>query len=266
MAWTKRECLKFMLNLGGMAAVVGALVLAFFYVYLPATTNHGETITVPNIVGLSEEQLEEFLTQKNLRYEVVPDSGFSNSAEPLTVLKQYPKEYSKVKENRKIYVTLNAVNAPRVKMPNLKDGSLKNAKIHLESLGLKVGKLIYKPDRAENAILEQLYKGKVIKAGRLIPKGSEIDLVVADGIGKDKFELDNYLDTPLDEAMVAIKGANLTIGAIFHVAEVDSLSGLVLKQSPEPGERIREGETVDLWVANYDNLKIVKANTEYYEK
>ena len=36
------------------------MVVGFFNVYLPYTTNHGESITVPNLLGMQKDQLEEF--------------------------------------------------------------------------------------------------------------------------------------------------------------------------------------------------------------
>jgi hypothetical protein len=46
------------------------LALLFFYWYLPNITNKGESITVPNIEGLSIEKLEEVLGDRSLRWEV----------------------------------------------------------------------------------------------------------------------------------------------------------------------------------------------------
>ena len=97
------------------------LILFFFYVYLPTTTNHGESITVPDLEGVNVEDLDRFLLERDLRFEVLEDSGFSTDYPPHTVLKQFPLPNSKVKENRKIYITLNSTNPPEVRMPDLVD-------------------------------------------------------------------------------------------------------------------------------------------------
>ena len=50
--------LKFILkNLGIMGVVVGSIVFFMFYIYFPFKTNHGDTITVPNLVGMSLEEI-----------------------------------------------------------------------------------------------------------------------------------------------------------------------------------------------------------------
>ena len=121
---------KILINLAAVLILALALVLAFFFIYLPSTTNHGETITVPDLKGMNYNQLDNFLTSRNLRYEVT-DSSFSGEFPPLAVLRQEPRAGSKVKENRKIYLWLNAENPPEVKMPRLIDGSVKNAQMVL---------------------------------------------------------------------------------------------------------------------------------------
>jgi beta-lactam-binding protein with PASTA domain len=225
------------------------LVLAVFYFYLPWISNHGESITVPDIVGLEYDDLEEFLTDRDLRYEINADSGYSSEYPPLSVLKQYPESGQKVKEKRKIFITLNAINPPEVRMPNLVDGSLKNAEMVLESYGLMRGEIIYEPDPARNAVLEQLFEGEPILEATLIPKGSQIDLVVGDGIGRQIFEMPEAVGLEIEEAKILILGSSLNLGEIYYVESEQSTPGTVVSQSPEAGVMVKIGQSIDLWVA-----------------
>ncbi len=235
-----------------MGLLTAVLLMGFFYLFLPYITDHGESITVPDITGLSVNDLDEFLTQRNLRYEINTDSGYSAEYPPLTVLKQYPEGGQKVKENRVIYITLNAQHPPNVKMPRLVEGSLKNAEIVLESYGLIRGKITYKPDPAQNAVLEQLYKGKPIPDGALIAKGSTIDLVVGDGLGKQVFTMPDLVGMQLDEAKVMILGSGLHVGSINYVPTEDSRTGKVISQQPAAGASVKIDNSVDLWVTQND--------------
>ena len=90
--------------------LVSILILGFFYVFLPGITNHGESVTVPDLIGLEYRDLDKFLTKRSLRYEINQDSGFTSDYPPLAVLKQYPEPGAKVKENRKIFLSLNALS------------------------------------------------------------------------------------------------------------------------------------------------------------
>lgn len=225
------------------------IVLSFFYVYMPLATNHGESITVPDIVGLGYEDLDEYLTDRNLRFEVNIDSGYSSDYPPKVVLKQYPEAGQKVKEDRKIFLTLNAMNPPDVKMPMLVDGSLKNAETVLESLGLLMGDITYQPDPARNAVLDQLFKGNSIEPGTPIAKGSKIDLVIGDGIGRQVFEMPDARGLDLEEAKILILGSSLEVGEIVYIETNEELPGIVFSQSPLPGRMVKVGRKITLYVS-----------------
>ena len=152
------------LHLSLMGIATGGLVFFFFQFLLPAITHHGQFITVPNVTGISLTEVDVLLAQRNLRFEVTEESSYLPAYPPMTVLQQHPKAGAHVKEGRKIYLTLNAPTPPQVKMPNLVDGSVRNAHVHLKSQGLLVGAVKYVPDIAQNAVLEQV----IILAGRAI--------------------------------------------------------------------------------------------------
>jgi eukaryotic-like serine/threonine-protein kinase len=238
------------IHVGIISAVLTALILAFFYIYLPATTNHKETITVPNLEGITYDKIDEFLTKRNLRFEVTSDSSYSGIHPPLAIIKQYPKPGAKVKLNRKIYISLNAKNPPMVKMPRLIDGSVKNAQLVLQSYGLVLGDIKYVPDFTKMAVLNQVFNGKDIETGAYLPKGSKIDLVVGDGYGNQVFSAPSVIGKDLEEADFLIKGSGLNVGIIIKESTPDHAPGTVFKQKPEAGEKIRLGETIDIWIAD----------------
>jgi beta-lactam-binding protein with PASTA domain len=236
----------------GIAIVLGVVItLTFFYVYLPATTNHGESITVPDLEGIPVEELQDFLVDRDFRYEII-DSVYSEDLPPLTVTRQFPKAGSKVKQNRKIFISVNSVNPPSTKMPDLIDKTLKNAELILKSYELKRGKVMYKPDPFRN-VLEQHYLGDTIAANTKLPKGSVIDIVIGDGHGISHFELPDLTGLPLEEAEVIIRGNSLVVGLVF---ETDSLleNAVVVRHSPAPGRTVRVGSTIDLWLGDPSEL------------
>ena len=233
----------------GLATAV--LVLGFFYVYLPITTNHGETIVVPKITGMNLGQLENYLDERSLSY-FVDDSTYNPSTRPYTVLTQDPAPGERVKEGRKIYLSMAMRNPPVIKMPKLTDGSEKNARLILKSYDLEVGRIILKPDLAQNAVLQQLVDGREIRPGAPIAKGTKVDLVVGDGQGNQEFAVPDLVNMPQDEATTLLAGQGLQVGEIFKQApEEGQTTGTVVRQRPVavPGATIRSGQLVDLWVA-----------------
>jgi beta-lactam-binding protein with PASTA domain len=134
-------------------------------------------------------------------------------------------------------------------MPRLIDGSLNNAERVLESYGLIRGELIYEADPARNAVLEQLYNEEPIEEGTLIPKGSTIDLVIGDGVGKVIFEMPDAKGLDVEEAKILILGSNLEVGDIHFIEAPEEIPGTVISQDPLPGVMVRVGRKVDLWIA-----------------
>ena len=234
-----------------IAAVGLLLVLGFFYVYLPMSTHHGETITVPKVTGMNVADLENYLDERNLAY-FVDDSSYNASVRPFTVLVQDPAPGEKVKEDRKIYLQVSMKNPPVIKMPKLLDGSVKNAVLILKSYDLVAGQIQLVPDLASGAVLKQLVGGKEIAAGAPIAKGTRVDLVVGDGQGNQTFAVPNLVNMPQDEAITLLVGQGLQKGEVFELpAEEGQTPGTVVRQRPVhgPDATIRMGQLVDIWVA-----------------
>ena len=225
-------------------AIIILLCIFYFYLYLPHITNHGESITVPSVEGLPITKVEDFLASHDLRYEV-NDSSYSADYPPLTVLKQYPAAGAKVKENRKIFVSVNRKNPPTVKMPDLIDGSLTNAEAVLRGSELKRGKIKLVRGPFLNVVKEMQVEGNKIAPGVLVPKGTMVDLVVMDG-GSNKLPTPNVLGFTFEDAKVNILGSNLNIGNVNLLG--DTTGAIILKQEPTPGEEIMVGDVVDVWI------------------
>lgn len=240
---------KILINLAIIFGISIFLGFLFLKVYLPLYTNHGETVSVPDLSGYAYEEAIDLLESSNLQYEVSPDSGFSTEQPPLGILKQIPAANSQVKSGRKVYLTLNARNAPIIKMPNMENMLLKNAQEMLSNLGLERGDIIYVPDIGINVVLEQRYKGVTIREGFEVPKGSKIDLVVGDGAGNQMLLVPSLIGMDEEDAEFLILGSGLRIGRKNYNSTDSVAAGKVYLQSPASGIEVRTGEPIDLWVA-----------------
>jgi beta-lactam-binding protein with PASTA domain len=233
--------------------VVGILMffsIVYFYIYLPNITNHGEFVEVPDLKGIKEEDLQNFLEKHKLRFSV-NDSAYTDTLPALSVLRQFPVAGLKVKENRIVYVSLNRVSPPTLPMPDLTDGSLVNAKAVLKSNELKLGHIYYEPSPFKNLVREFRFHGKPIAAGTRIPKGSMIDLVVGDGFGPADFIIGNIVGDAYEIALRKLSSWNLHLGKveIMQGADTTSATPYVFKQYPHSGDSVRVGDPVDVWLA-----------------
>lgn len=239
--------------LANMIIVFSILLLlsvSYFYIYLPNSTNHGETVTVPDLKGMKIEELDSFLAQHKLQYEL-NDSAYSSDFPPLTVVRQFPKEGSSVKEERKIYISINRVSPPTVPIPDLVDRSRINAEVVLKSNELTRGRILFEPSPFLNLVKELRYQGKPIAAGVRVPKGSVIDLVIGDGNGSADFTIGNLVGDAYEQALYKINGWNLHLGDVEIPEGIDTtgIVPFVYKQLPLPGDSVRVGDPVTLWLA-----------------
>lgn len=250
-----------------IAVAVFFIVVTITMNWLDSYTQHGETITVPDLKGMSMEQVERQLKSKNLQFAIL-DSLYEKDSKPNSVLDQNPKPDAKVKENRTIYLTVNAFNPPQFKMPKLVDKSLRQAQIELESYGLVVGQLTYIPDMAQNAVLKQLVGGKEIKPGDLIAKGTAVDLVLGDGLGNTQVEVPFLLNLSLNEAKFVLTASSLNIGAVVFTGGVsDTSKAVVVRQIPPvtSSRMLTMGESIDIFLAQQfpDSLRyLLEQNVE----
>ncbi len=227
------------------------LILFFFYVWLPYTTRHGQTITVPDLKGKKLDEIEEILSDKNLEF-AIDDSTYQPDVPHSLVYNQYPLAGSLVKQGRKIFVSITSRMPPQVRMPNLVNRSVINAQSELEGYGLKLGQITYVPDLQQNSVLKQMINGKEIPEGAYISKGAAVDLVVGDGLGNQEFNVPTLVGMAKDEAELTLSGSGLQVGAIVYQPESSEPPGVILRQKPSAGAKIRSGDVVDIWVAGPD--------------
>ncbi|MCH7396445.1 PASTA domain-containing protein [Belliella sp. DSM 107340] len=240
---------KVSIHIGLILGVIILLTFIFLKVFLPSFTNHGETVSVPDLDGFEYSEIESYLENRNLRYEINIDSGFNAEIKPLTVLKQTPKAGTKVKSGRKIYLTLNSKNAPMIKMPNLVNSQLKNVQEILSNIGLVRGDIKYVPDIGQNVVLEQKYRGRNISEGFEIAKGSQIDLVVGDGLGNQILDVPNLIGMDEVDAEFLIIGSGLRMGRINYVTTDTVPQGTIIRHLPPSGAEVKSGEPIDLWIS-----------------
>jgi eukaryotic-like serine/threonine-protein kinase len=217
-------------------------------------TKHGRTYAVPDLRGLTIQEAEMVVRARRLNFKVA-DSVYISQEESGRVVDQNPSPNFRVKENRTIFLTINAVNPERVAMPDVTGVSLRQARALIESHGLTVGKLIYVPDIAVNNVLRQQYTGKDVKPGELIIRGEPVDLVLGEGLSKQTTAVPLLLYISHAEARDRILEASLNVGATLYDRTIktgtDSLNAFVWRQRPEPthDRRIPLGSEIDLWLS-----------------
>jgi beta-lactam-binding protein with PASTA domain len=158
-----------------------AVVVFIMMQWLSYTTNHGQEIPVPNLSKMSVEKAGETLEAIDLEYVVLDTVDFKADFPPYTIVEQDPLPNVTVKQNRKVYIKVNAGKYTSVVIPDIIQKTYRQAVPTLKSAGLEEGKKTYKPYLAKDVVLEIWQNGKKLKAGDKVQKASKIDLVLGDG-------------------------------------------------------------------------------------
>ena len=221
-------------NLFGAVIFFAALLLAAT-VLLGIITHHGQTIEVPDLTSMSVNEARHQASRKSLKVEVI-DSIYVRRMEKGAVYSQNPKPGAQVKKGRRIMLTINAMNAKKVSVPNLVGYSMRQAKAELNARGLALGKLMYVNDIATNNVLKQFYRNREIRPGRQVESGSEIDLQVGLNPSDNLTYVPNVKGMKYLRAVDAVHDNSLNLGRVIFDKTVknytDSLNAVVYKQTP----------------------------------
>ena len=240
----------------------GILIVIIFsaLLWLRIYTHHSQAIIVPDFTGLFTEEVDIIAKSKRLRIEVA-DSSYSDELPRGSVIKQNPAGGSKVKENRRIYLTMNAMNPEKVIMPTVTGVSLRQAKAILETYGLTIGKLSYKPDIAINNVLEQRINDTIAVPGNLVIKGTAVDLILGKGLSDETTIVPDLTGKDIKAAKETLMSRYLNTGAVIFDSNVqteeDSVMSFVWRQRPAFGNnsRLNLGSNVDMWLTT-DSTKL----------
>lgn len=180
----KSKVLKFFTNIYVkniflMIVVLFVIILLTLF-SLNLYTHHNEYSVVPSLKGLQIGEASKLLTSQGLTYEVV-DSIYSPDGVAGAIIDQVPKENSKVKGGRSVYLTVQSKTVQQVAIPALQDYSQRQAEAQLKALGFNKIAIEEVSSPYKELVISVSYNGRELKAGEKIPKGSPLKLVVGAG-------------------------------------------------------------------------------------
>lgn len=226
-------------NLMAMA-ILGVVLIVGAMVFLNIATQHNRELEVPDFRGMTVEQAFAAAEDAGIRVEII-DSVYSQRNRG-KVKSHNPAAGVKVKKGRRVLLTVNAVNARKVSVPNLVGYSLRQAMPELEQRGLGLGRLIYKDDIATNNVLQQQYRGREVSAGTLVEAESVIDLVLGLNHADSSTVIPSVLGKDEKAALRTLHDSYLNVSEVIYDKDVqtweDSLAAQVYKQEPEPSDTV----------------------------
>lgn len=253
----------FLLNML-IALVVMAAVVYGSYRYLLYFTSEGKVLEAPELTELDIIEAEAFIKQYNLRDSII-DSVFMPGKRGGIVINQDPPAGSKVKEGRKIYLTVTRYRAPMVKLPNVIATGTVPALAKLERMGFKIGKLDTKPSYCDDCVVEMKIKEKTVEPGKAVDKGAKIDIVIGVDESTELVTVPTLFGLSRAEAQAFLQMQGLNLGASPCPAcetKEDTLSAVVYKTEPQPMENeVPLGSTINIWLTS-DQSEVPEVNLD----
>ena len=249
---------KILTSLAIAAAIVLVLVVGAM-IFLNVATMHGRVLVVPDFTNMSIAEAESLAEASQVRIDVV-DSLYVKRMEKGHIYRQNPKAGSQVKKGRRILITINAMNAKKVDMPDLIGFSMRQATAELQSRGLVLGNLIYQQDIATDNVLAQRCGGRPIAPEVKVETGTVIDLVVGLNEDDNQAMVPDVFGMKCLTATDAVHGNSLNVRTIYDSSVKDyndSLMAVVYKQVPQAQTNELKGSQVTMYLT-IDEEKVMK--------
>lgn len=199
-------------------------------------------VVVPDVKGMIENEAVTKLENINLE-PVISDTTYDAKYKKGTILLQKPTGGEIVKEGRRIYLFISG-GEPVVTVPNLKGKSIRDAKLTLERIGLKLGRIEEVPsNNPRDMIFDQEFA-----EGTRVKKGLSVGIAISVGEGEGSIIVPDLVGKSLAEAEKILADSSLKLGKINYQRSFSLLPNTVLDQYPSKGNRVSPEDEVDLFV------------------
>ena len=163
-----------------LAAGILFLIVIITLWGLSIYTQHGKAVVVPDVKGLQVSEAAPFLEKNTLRYEVI-DSSFIKNAIPGSIIEVTPAAGTKVKENRIIYLTINAFSTQMFAIPDIKDLSQRQAVAMLSAIGFEHIYIEMVDGTYRDLVVGLKVNGNEANPGDKFPINSRLTVLVSSG-------------------------------------------------------------------------------------
>ena len=187
---------KILLNLAASIVILVVLITAVMLA-LKSYTRQDQAIEVPNVKGLTVSDAMPLIESAQLTYDVI-DSIFDKRGKPGTIKESVPAVGTKVKQGRKMFLTIYAYNTETAVIPSVTDISLRQVTAMLEGLGFESVKHEYVSGAYKDLVVELRANGKILTPGDRVPLSTPLRIMVSNGSGSSSTE-ESTLESSEDE-------------------------------------------------------------------
>ncbi|MEE2659599.1 MAG: PASTA domain-containing protein [Candidatus Latescibacterota bacterium] len=225
--------------------VVGSGVLFLFLldnVIMPHIVDV-DRVHVPDVRGMSAAEAHSKVLAKGLRL-TVRDSVFSETIPVGKIVDQSPRPDAQIKRARQAFIDVSRGRRLHP-VPNVKEVSLREARLQIQSHQLVVGSIRYVSSSIpEGAIIDQHPE-----PGTGLPRSSRVELEVSSGSPFAPKSVPQLAGLSIEVVEDSLRKYEMRLGAIRERVSELLPPGQVLHQDPAGGTLIPRHSTIDVIVS-----------------
>ena len=226
------------------------LILVFFITKGVVDSNTIKNVPIPELVGLTEEDVKEKLKDTKFTYEITSEE-YSATVEAGKVISQDPafrKSYT-IKENSNIGLVISK-GIEKVTVPKVVGMKYEDAVKELEGKKLKAEKIEDKSDKVEEGyVIEQ-----EVEENTEANAGDTIKIHVSIGNGLEKVLVPAVIGKNEETAVNELENAKLSVEVVYDEDKTRA-DGIVLKQSIDVSQVVDEGTSITITVNKIEQIK-----------
>lgn len=218
-------------------AVVGGIAFAL----MSGSGNDKDKVAVPSVVGQTVDQATTAIEEAGFELGKVEES-FDDKVESGKVISQDPKGDSKQAKGTKINLTVSK-GVQEITVPDLTGMTSDQAQKALTASGLK-----YAKGAAEysDTVEKDHVARQDVAAGENVAKDTVVTYYLS--LGSEGTEVPNVVGKREGAATTELNNAGFYVNADYAPSDTVE-SGLVISQSPAAGEKLKDGESVNIVVS-----------------
>lgn len=218
-----------------LTALVVAVSAGVYFKY----SSSGRDISVPNVREMTAVEAQRLLESQKFSVTMEERYDASQRIKPGYVMEQEPAGGAMRKEGSLVRLTISKGAELRI-VPQLQEMTLEQARMELENMELKPGKITTQlnPSARSGIVLSHSPK-----AGDKAPRGSAIDLVINEGT----IPVPKVMGKKLADAAAILRKAGLELGEVKIVEDSKVKDkGVVVATNPPAGIKMGIGDKVNL--------------------
>ncbi len=232
-----------------LAAVLGIVLAVVFLIATfsgratPPGQQANQSFELMKIEDMNYEEASKLLEEKGLSLEIT-ERRYSDSVAADVIISQSPAAGTAIKTGQEIAVVVSR-GAKQVELPDLKGKTVDEARVILSNIGAKFGEI----KRETNDFEAGLIFSQSPVAGTTIEAGSIVNIMVSTGVEVDKVVVPDIVGKTKNQAIIMLKDAGLSHGAIFSEFSDTVETDVVISQSLESGSQVDEKTIVDFVIS-----------------